>query len=513
MQPRATAATAPSPPATPGPNVLDPMNRTRLNRFHAKTILIAGMGFFTDSYDLFVIGLIAALFAFYKPFAIPGSLFSLPFGGSAGVISGIALISAAAIFGAVIGPMVFGSLGDRFGRKTVYGIEMIVLVIGALASGLAWSFASLVAFRLLVGIGVGGDYPMSSTIMSEYSNVQDRGKLVGTVFAMQGFGLLAGVALGVGLLVWIPNSPDLIWRILLMAGAVPAAAVFFFRRRLPETPRYTLFAEGQTATTAKTVREVTGVTVTSATAPAGKSRRDGTAFLSKYWPLVLGTAFAWFLFDISFYGTSIYTPTLISSLSLAYAPHLTAIQHLTTAEEYTALITVLFTIPGYWIAVALIDRVGRRTLQLVGFGVMALAFAVLGFVPSLVALGAPFVAIYGLTFLFGNIGPNTTTFVVPTEVFPTQYRTTGHGIAAGCGKMGAAISTLLFAALVAIWSPAGMMLFLAFIALVGVIVTFVLIPETKRLSLEVSSQQEEFQRTLGPSAVPHLGVAAAAERE
>ncbi|MCL4307757.1 MAG: MFS transporter [Candidatus Thermoplasmatota archaeon] len=500
MDSRATAPTAQAPPSTGGQSVLDPMNRTGLNRFHAKTILIAGMGFFTDAYDLFVIGLIAALFVFYKPFAIPGSLFSLPFGGSAGVISGIALISAAAIFGAVIGPMVFGNLGDRFGRKTVYGIEMLVLVIGALASGLAWSFASLVAFRLIVGVGVGGDYPMSSTIMSEYSNVRDRGKLVGTVFAMQGFGLLAGVALGVGLLLWIPNSPDLIWRILLMAGAVPAAAVYYFRRRLPETPRYTLFVEGQTAKTAKTVRAVTGVTVASGVASVGKTQRNGATFLSKYWPLVLGTAFAWFLFDISFYGTSIYTPTLISSLSLAYAPHLTAIQHLTTAEEYTALITVIFTIPGYWIAVALIDRVGRRTLQIVGFGFMALAFAVLGFVPSLVALGAPFVAIYGLTFLFGNMGPNTTTFVVPTEVFPTQYRTTGHGIAAGAGKTGAAIGTLFFAALVAIWSPSGMMLFLALIALAGVIVTFVLIPETKQLSLEVSSKQEEFQQELAAPA-------------
>ncbi|EQD71018.1 General substrate transporter, partial [mine drainage metagenome] len=117
--------------------------------------------------------------------------------------------------------------------------------------------------------------------------------------------------------------------------------------------------------------------------------------------------------------------------------------------------------------------------------------ALLGFVPSLIALGAPFVAIYGLTFLFGNIGPNTTTFVIPTEVFPTQYRGTGHGFAAGSGKIGAAIGTLFFGGLIAVWGADGMMLFLGFIAVLGVLVTLAFIPETKGRTLEVTSRQTE----------------------
>ncbi len=472
--------------------ILRPLDDAKVSRFHWRTVLISGMGFFTDAYDLFVIGVLVAMFAFFQPFAIPGVLVNLPFFGKIAPITGLGLLGAAAIFGAAVGPFVFGRLGDLVGRKTIYGVEMLILVFGAVMSALAWSFAALVLFRFVLGIGIGGDYPMSSTIMSEYSNVKSRGRLVGTVFAMQGFGLLSGVVLALGLLAAFPHSLDLIWRVLLGAGAIPAAAVYFWRRRLPETPRYTLHVEGKAQETAHVVGSLTGVDVAPHAPRVRGSSGSYGGFLTRFWPLILGTAVSWFLFDISFYGTSIYTPTLISALSLSYSPGLSAVQHLMVAEEYSALITLAFTVPGYWIAVALIDRAGRKTLQAVGFSVMAIAFAVLGLDSRLIALGAPFVAIYGLTFLFGNIGPNTTTFIVPTEVFPTQYRATGQGFAAGWGKIGASISTLFFGALIGIWGDGGMMLFLGLVAVIGAFVTLVLIPETKQRTLEeISGQAEE----------------------
>ena len=489
--------------ATAGRDILRPLDDVKVRRFHWKTVLISGMGFFTDAYDLFVIGVLVAMFVFYQPFSIPGTLVNIPFFGNVAPITGLGLLGASAIFGAAVGPFVFGRLGDLFGRKTIYGIEMLILVAGAILSSLAWSFAALIVFRIILGIGIGGDYPMSSTIMSEYSNMKSRGRLVGTVFAMQGFGLLSGVVLGLGLLTVFPHSLDMVWRVLLAAGAVPAMAVYFWRRRLPETPRFTLHVKGNATESARVVGNLTGVDVPADARAVRASSGTYGDFLTRYWPLIVGTAVSWFLFDISFYGTGIYTPTLISSLSLGYATGLTPVQHLIIAEEYTALIAIAFTIPGYWIAVALIDRAGRKTLQAVGFGVMAVAFVVLGLDSRLIALGAPFVVIYGLTFLFGNIGPNTTTFIVPTEVFPTQYRGTGQGFAAGWGKIGAAISALFFGALIGIWGDAGMMLFLGLVASIGVLVTLVLIPETKQRSLEeTSGQSEELVVGAGhPSAV------------
>jgi PHS family inorganic phosphate transporter-like MFS transporter len=468
---------------TSGP--FGPLDESRVKKYHLKTILIAGMGFFTDAYDLFVIGVIAAMFGFFTPFPIPHSIFTFPLLGKTAVVSGIELISSAAIFGAAVGPFIFGRLGDLFGRKTVYGLEMLILVVGAIASSLAWSFVSLVVFRLILGLGIGGDYPMSATIMSEYSNVRSRGKLIATVFAMQGFGLISGILLGIGLLASFPSALDLVWRLLLLAGAIPAISVYYFRRRMPETPRYTYLVKENREEAKRVISSLTGKSV------SGKdfSGRQGTYFslLSSYLPLVVGTALSWFLFDISFYGTSIYTPTLLNSLSLLYSPGLSHVQHLLVAEEYTAAVDILFTVPGYWIAVATIDRVGRKTLQFVGFSVMAAAFAVLGFDPSLISLGLPFVGIYGLTFLFGNMGPNTTTFVIPAESFPTRFRGTGHGIAAGAGKLGAALSVLTFGTLTLVLHNSGMMLLLSAIAVMGVAVTTLLIKETNQVTLEQAS--------------------------
>ncbi|MBX8631163.1 MAG: MFS transporter [Thermoplasmata archaeon] len=470
----------------------EPMDRTGVKRYHLKTILIAGMGFFTDAYDLFVIGVIAAMFSFFLPFPVPNTIFTFPLAGKVAAVTGIELISSAAIFGAAIGPFIFGRLGDLLGRKTVYGLEMLILVFGAIASSLSWSFASLVIFRFILGLGIGGDYPMSATIMSEYSNVRSRGKLIGTVFAMQGFGLIAGIILGIGLLAAIPTSLNLVWRLLLLAGAIPAISVYYFRRRMPETPRFTYLVKRDSEAASKVISELTGKQPARETTGVSQAKgKEGSYFtlLSAYLPLVFGTALSWFLFDISFYGTSIYTPTLLNSLSLIYSPGLSHVQHLLVAEEYTAVVDILFTIPGYWIAVATIDRVGRKTLQTVGFSVMAVAFAVLGFYPSLIALGIPFVGIYGLTFLFGNIGPNTTTFVIPSECFPTRFRGTGHGIAAGSGKLGAALSTLTFGTLILVLHDSGMMLLLSFIAFIGVLVTLFLIKETKQVTLEEASEE------------------------
>ncbi len=253
------------------------------------------MGFFPDAYDLFVLGPLVALFAFYQPFGIPGNLFTFPQGGRTVALTGLGRLSAAAIFGATADPFIFGRLGDLLGRKTIYGIEMLLLVFGALGSALAWSFASLILFRLVLGFGIGGDYPMSATIMSEYSNVKHRGKLVGKVFAMQGFGLLSGVVLGLGPRILFPHNLELVWRALLGAGAIPAAAVYYYRRRLPETPRFTLQVKNDQREAAQVVRQLTGAPVVLA--GAGRGTRTGLRqFFARYWPLRLGTSFSWFFF-------------------------------------------------------------------------------------------------------------------------------------------------------------------------------------------------------------------------
>ena len=131
----------------------------------------------------------------------------------------------------------FGRIADMFGRKRIYGLEVLILAAGAIASAFAPSITWLIIFRCILGIGIGGDYPVSATIMSEYAGTKSRGRLVGLVFSMQAAGLIFGPLFAV-LLLGVGIKDDIVWRILLGFGAVPGLAVFYLRRQIHETPRF-----------------------------------------------------------------------------------------------------------------------------------------------------------------------------------------------------------------------------------------------------------------------------------
>ncbi|KAF3338673.1 inorganic phosphate transporter 1-4-like protein [Carex littledalei] len=165
--------------------VLDKLDKAKTQGYHFVTIVIAGMGFFTDAYDLFVISIVAKLIGrlYYTDptYKNPGTL---PPNVSAAV-TGVALC------GTLAGQLFFGWLGDKLGRKSVYGFTLILMVICSVFSGLSLGhepkgvITTLCFFRFWLGFGVGGDYPLSATIMSEYANKKTRGSFIAAVFAMQ----------------------------------------------------------------------------------------------------------------------------------------------------------------------------------------------------------------------------------------------------------------------------------------------------------------------------------------
>ena len=174
----------------------------------------------------------------------------------------------------------------------------------------------LILWRFALGVGVGGDYPLSATIMSEYSNVQNRGRLVASVFAMQGFGLLAGAGTSLAVVFLAPNL-DVAWRLILGFGAVPALFTIYYRLRLPESPRFSL-ARGAVGEAARTVGSITGIAVAS----TGTARPTGVPFrqiLRTYGLLIFGTAATWFLLDIAFYSTNIFNPLILKQIGFANA--------------------------------------------------------------------------------------------------------------------------------------------------------------------------------------------------
>ncbi len=363
------------------------------------------------------------------------------------------------------------------GRKKVYGLVALMMIAGALLSAVAPGFVWLVVARLLLGLAIGGDYPVSAVLMSEYSNRQDRGKLVGLVFSMQALGLIVGPLVAMALLAG-GVSNDLTWRLLLAFGAIPAAGVVYLRSKMPESPRFEARVKGTSAEVIAQIERYSDGAIKAAPTLHEKTSSMGLwAFLTnrRMIRLVIGTAGAWFLFDYAYYGNTLSLPAILKEV----APTATIIEKL----ALTLVLFVVFALPGYFLAVVRMDRIGHRRLQILGFAVMGLAFLALGAIPTLTAYVAPFIAVFGISYFFIEFGPNTMTFVLPSEVFPTSVRATGHGIAAGIGKLGAFIGVFLVPQLQTGIGLRGM-LAVAGAASVGGLVLSLLLPETNQRSLD-----------------------------
>jgi len=145
---------------------------------------------------------------------------------------------------------------------------------------------------------------------------------------------------------------------------------------------------------------------------------------------------------------------------------------------------VVFATPGYIVAALAMDRLGRKPIQCIGFGMMALTFALLALIPNILNLTTAFVVIYGLSFFFTEFSPNATTFVYPSEIFPVKVRTTGHGIAAAMGKLGGFLGVFLFPFLMKWRGLPAAELAAAAASIIGLVMTLLLLPETKGKSLE-----------------------------
>jgi MFS transporter, PHS family, inorganic phosphate transporter len=439
-----------------------------MSRFHRRAVFISGMGFFTDAYDLFVIGTVAAILKLQWNLSTTQTSW----------------VTGAAILGAFVGAFAFGRIADVFGRKNVYITVAIVMVIGALASAFAPNLIFLIVARFVLGLGIGGDYPVSAVMMSEFSNRRDRGRLVGLVFSMQAVGLIVGPLVGLVLLESGLGS-NLTWRIMLGLGAVPAAAVIYFRSKMPESPRFQSRVQGKSDRAAAELQRFTNGTIDTSTSVSVESRLMGLReFLTnpRMILLMLGTAGSWFLFDYAYYGNTLSLPSILSEVS----PNAT----LVTKLMMTLALFVIFAVPGYLLAVWKMDKIGHRRLQFIGFAVMAVSFLVLAAFPALTVNVAPFIAIFGVSYFFTEFGPNTTTFVLPSEVFPVNMRTTGHGFAAGIGKLGAFVGVFLVPVLETHIGLRGLLLVSGIAAILGFALTSVL-PEPSGRSLEEVSGEDE----------------------
>ena len=431
------------------------LDEASIGRVHLRAVVASGIGFFTDAYDLFVIGIASALIT--KDWHL-----------NAGQLS---LLNSVMLGAAFLGALVFGRYADVVGRKRVYWLVAAIMIAGALGSALSGSYWVLLGFRFLLGFGVGGDYPVSAVMVSEYANRKDRGKLVGMVFGTQALGLIIGPLVALALL-GSGVSTDMAWRVLLGLGAVPAAAVIYLRCRMPESPRY------QAQVRQRAERAAARALLSPRCRGAAQSSADGPAGVPDQPPLA----------DHAGRDGRLLVPAGLRLLRQ---------HHLHPADPQPDRPARLHHDQDRPAAGDLLGR-GRARLHpghhpagqdrppppaAAGFAVMALCFLIIGAVPGMTTTVAPFLLVYGVSYFFTEFGPNMTTFVLPSELYPVDMRATGHGISAGIGKLGAFIGVFLFPLLQSSLGLRGTLLLTAGVSVLGFALTLVL-PEPAGRSLE-----------------------------
>jgi MFS family permease len=438
------------------------LDEAPLSLFHLKAAFTAAMGFFTDAYDLFIIGVALVLIKEQWHLSAVQTSF----------------LGGATLLATLVGALVFGRIADIVGRTRVYGLVAAIMAFGALATALAPGYLWLVAFRFILGIGIGGDYPVSAVMASEYANRQRRGLLVSLVFSSQAAGLIIGPVVALALLASGVNH-EVAWRLMLGLGALPALSVLYLRLKTPESPRFAAQVQGRESEARASMEKYSLGVVRAGAVAGGSGRTSLRTFLTdrKSLLLILGTAGSWFLLDYVYYGNTISAPVILRGV----APGASLLQ----STAWTLMLFALFAVPGYACAVLNVDRVGHRRLQWIGFLAMAICFGLIGLIPGLTHVIVPFLLIYGVSYFFTEFGPNVTTFLIPTEVFGVGERTTGHGIAAGVGKLGAFLGVFLFPVMSSALGLGGVLIFCSGLGVAGALLTQVL-PEKSGLSLDAA---------------------------
>jgi len=487
--------------------------------FHLKVCIVAGVGFFTDAYDIFAINIAAQMLGY-----VYGKNHSLNTNQSLGV-------KVATPIGTLVGQLLFGWLADVVGRKRMYGIELLIIIVGTFGQAISGQgptvgiIGALIVWRFIMGVGIGGDYPLSAVITSEFAATRTRGRLMTAVFAFQGWGQFSAALVSLIIVSAFKNhiihdsfttAPvlkhvDYCWRLLIGLGCIPGVIALYFRLTIPETPRFTMDVERNVKQATQDIDNVirTGgfyvdpdAIVQRVEAPKA-TRRDFFAFFGKWenFKVLFGAAYSWFALDIAFYGLGLNSSIVLTTIGFGTSVSkgsLGAYQTLHNISVGNIILSVGGLIPGYWVAFCFIDSWGRKPIQLMGFIVLTGLFVIMGF--GFHALTKTkgdsnwFVVLYCLANFFQNFGPNTTTFIVPGEVFPTRYRSTAHGISAASGKLGAVVSQVGFARMINIGGTNKflnhILEILAFFMATGIFSTL-LIPETKGKSLEELSNEDQ----------------------
>jgi putative MFS transporter len=380
------------------------------------------------------------------------------------------------------GASIAGTLADRHGRRAVFQVTLLAYSLFTGLSALAFNATSLMVVRFLTGLGLGGELPVASTLVSELAPAARRGWLVVLLESFWAWGSILAALIGYLVI------PTLGWQAAFLVGALPALYVFVLRRNIPESPRY-LIAHGRAREAEEIVARIEaesvgragqpipiGVAALGATAPArpvGLADLWGRAYVRR----TIALWAMWATMNFSYYGIFLWLPSQFVRKGLSIEQAL-----------LFNLIIALAQVPGYFAAGLLVERLGRRLTLVLFLVLCALGAWMFGqatmperIEPAMV----PAILTWGTVISFFNLGAWGVVYAYTPELYPTEVRGTGTGWATAFGRLWAILAPLSIPLQIA-WFGSAANVFVAFVGLmlIGAAVVFALGEETRGRSLE-----------------------------
>ncbi|EKS8357534.1 MFS transporter [Bacillus cereus] len=341
--------------------------------------------------------------------------------------------------GMAVGALIFGILSDKIGRKSVFIITLLLFSIGSGLTALTTTLAMFLVLRFLIGMGLGGELPVASTLVSESVEAHERGKIVVLLESFWAGGWLIAALISYFVI------PKYGWEVAMVLSAVPALYALYLRWNLPDSPRF------------QKVKKRPSVIENIKSVWSGEYRK-ATIML---WIL-------WFCVVFSYYGMFLWLPSVMVLKGFS----------LIKSFQYVLIMT-LAQLPGYFTAAWFIERLGRKFVlvtYLIGTACSAYLF---GVADSLTVL-----IVAGMLLSFFNLGAWGALYAYTPEQYPTVIRGTGAGMAAAFGRIGGILGPLLVGYLVA--SEASLSLIFTIFCgsiLIGVFAVIILGQETKQREL------------------------------
>lgn len=422
-----------------------------LNKFHMRITALTFGANFSDGYSLGIIGIVLTLIG---PQMKLNSVWT-------------GLLGASALLGLFFGSLLLGGLADKVGRQKIFITNFLIVTVFSFLQFFVNSPEMLFIIRICIGLALGGDYAVGSTLLAEFAPKKYRGLLMGSLNVLWTFGYVAATFVGYYLQKY--GNPSNNWRWMLVSGAIPAAIVLILRIGTPESPRW-LISKGRAEEARNIVTKYLGANVIIDETVSHASNYKTSDLFKK--DLLKRTLFGGIFYlcnVLPYFAIYTFLPTILERMNFG--------EWSFAVDTTLNLFLLIGSIAGLW----MIEKFTRRGFTIYSFIILAISLVVLVLLPD----NAKVLSLVIFSFFtFVMSAASNLTLVYPAEIFPTEIRGAGVGVVTAISRIGAAIGTFALPVVQGKWGINVAMYSMGAVLLIGAIVSILWAPETGKLSLE-----------------------------